>query len=163
MRGCLTTSLLLLVVFVLGMVLPRFLIGDGVNLYEGGYRKLAEQALSDTEAFHAGDPAAAFITAKRVMKVGMCSQNPPNFDSRYPPNFDSRHYWIQGEVRLYTIFGIPRGELRFQCEGTDIISCPPAGAECEQDRNVSVGAATGEVCIGAAPYGTVAHHAGGEG
>jgi hypothetical protein len=111
------------------MVLLRFIIRDSVDLYEGGYRRLAEQALSETEIFFAGDPAAATITAKRVMKVGMCGQ--------YPPNFDSPYYWMQGEAQLYTIFGILYGELRFQCTGSDIILCPAAGAECKQGRGAS--------------------------
>lgn len=125
MRGCLTTILLLLVVLVLGIVLPSYVIGDGVNLYEGGYRELAEDALLQTEIFFAGDPATAFITAERVMKVGVCGHYQPEVGDR-------PHSWIQGEVQLYTIFGIPYGELRFQCTGTDQILCPQAGAECKQ-------------------------------
>jgi hypothetical protein len=39
----------LLAVPVLGMVLPRFIIGDGVNQYEGDERKMAEQALTEAQ------------------------------------------------------------------------------------------------------------------
>jgi hypothetical protein len=129
MRGWLVAGMLLAVP-VLGMVLPHFIIGDGVNLYEGGYRELAEDALLQTEIFFAGDHAAATITAKRVMKVGMCGHYPPEVGDR-------PHSWIQGEVQLYTIFGIPYGELRFQCEGTEQILCPQAGAECKQGHGAS--------------------------
>ena len=100
-------------------------------------RGLAEDALLHTETFFAGDPAAATITAKRVMKVGMCGHYPPEVGDR-------THSWMQGEVQLYTIFGIPYGELRFQCEGTEQILCPQAGAECERDRSTSAGAVTGK-------------------
>ncbi len=130
MRGCLTI-VLLLVLLVLGMVLPRFLIGDGVNLYKGGYRELAEDALLQTEIFFAGDHAGAIITAKRVMKVGMCGHYPPEVGDR-------PHSWIQGEVQLYTIFGIPYGQVRFQCEGTEQILCPQAGAECQQGQGTAL-------------------------
>lgn len=123
--------MLLLVVLVLGMVLPRFVIGDGVSLYEGGYRELAEDALLQTDTFFAGDHASAFITAKRVMKVGMCGHYPPEVGDR-------PHSWIQGEVQLYTFFGIPYGELRFQCEGTEQILCPQATAECTQGQDAAV-------------------------
>ena len=71
MRGWLVAGMLLAVP-VLGTVLPRFIIGKGVNLYEGGYIELAEDALLQTELFFAGDSASATITARRVMKVGMC-------------------------------------------------------------------------------------------
>jgi hypothetical protein len=123
MRGFPTVVLLLVVVTVLGMVLPRFIIGTGVNLYEGDYKKLAQQAISETDIFFAGSPDVLLITAKRVMKVGTCTA--------YPPDFDNTSYVaLQGEVQLYTIFGIPYGELIFQCEGTEIILCPQNTAEC---------------------------------
>lgn len=38
--------------------LPHYIIGDGVELYEDGFRRLAEQALLETKTFFAGDPAA---------------------------------------------------------------------------------------------------------
>lgn len=129
MRGCLIT-VLVLVVLVLGMILPRFVIGDGVGLYEGNYRKLAQQALLETDVFFAGEPTSQLlITAKRVMKVGTCTAYPPG---------DSPPYYFQGEVQLYTIFGIPYGELRFQCEGTEIIGCPQNTAECTQAGGATV-------------------------
>ena len=111
MRGCLDTALLL-GVLVLGMVLPRFIIGDGVDRYEGNEKKIAHEKLLYIGAFFAGEPYSQLtLTAQRVTRVRKCPQ--------------------PGEVQLFTIFGIPYGELRFQCTGSDIIRCPTAGAECK--------------------------------
>ena len=60
MRNYLIT-VLFLVALVLGMVLPRFIFGTGVNPYEGDYKKVAQQATSDTDIFFAGSPDALFI------------------------------------------------------------------------------------------------------
>jgi hypothetical protein len=100
-------------VLTLGMVLPRFIIGDGVDQYEGNEKNVAQEMLLYTGVFFAGEPYSQLaITARRVSRVRMCPR--------------------PGEVRIYTIFGIPYGELRFQCTGSDIIRCPAAGAECKQ-------------------------------
>jgi hypothetical protein len=95
------------------MVLPRFIIGDGVGRYEGNEKKMGRDMLLYTGAFFAGEPHTQLtLTAQRVIRVRKCPR--------------------PGVVQLYTIFGIPRGELRFPCTGSDIIRCPAAGAECEQ-------------------------------
>ena len=53
--------------------------------------------------------------------------------SAVSPNFNDNVYDVfQGEVQLYTIFGIPYGELRIQCTGSDLIRCPAACAECKR-------------------------------
>jgi hypothetical protein len=66
-----------------------------------------------------------------VSRVGTCREYPPNFGDNIPDV-------LQGEVQLYTIFGIPDGELRFQCEGTEIILCPQNTAECPQGQGAAV-------------------------
>ncbi|HET7272064.1 MAG TPA: hypothetical protein VFI90_13385 [Rubrobacter sp.] len=107
--------MVLLAVPVLGMVLSRFIIGDGVDRYGGIEKKIAHDQLLYTQAFFAGEPYSQLtITAQRVISVRTCPQH--------------------GEVQVYTIFGIPHGELRFQCTGSDNIRCPAAGAECKQDH-----------------------------
>jgi hypothetical protein len=79
---------LLLGVLTLGMVLPHFLVGDGVDRYEGNEKKIAHEELLDTGVFFAGEPPSALaITARRVTSVRKRPQ--------------------PGEVQLYTIFGIP--------------------------------------------------------
>jgi len=67
------------------------------------------------------------------MKVGACGAYPPNFGDNIPEA-------LQGGVELYTILGIPYGELRFQCGGTESILCPQNTAECTQAGGATVGA-----------------------
>jgi hypothetical protein len=49
---------LLLAVTVLGMVLPRFIIGDGVDRYGGIEKKIAHDQLLYAQAFFAGEPCS---------------------------------------------------------------------------------------------------------
>ncbi len=90
MRGSLIIVLLLVAVPVLGMVLPRFIIGIGVDQYEGDYKMLAQQAIAETDIFIAGSKGVK-ITAKRVMKVVTCTAYPPDFDNTsYVSRFKER-------------------------------------------------------------------------
>ncbi len=137
MRGYLIIVVLLVasvIVLFLGMVIPRFIIGNGVDQCEGSKRELAEQALVYPDAFFAGEPTSQLaIAAKRVARIGTCRRYPPNVSDKL---FDA----FQGEVKLYTIFGIPYGELRFQCEGSEIIRCPQNTAECTPAQSATVSA-----------------------
>ena len=122
MRGCLTITLIL-AVLVLGMALPHFVLGDGIQQYEGDKREMAKTAMLQTQAFFAGEPGSQLtITAMRVSRVEKCPRSDP----------DNRELWLSAEVQLHTIFGIPHGELRFQRGGTEIIRCPLNTAECPQ-------------------------------
>lgn len=123
---------LLLVVLVLGMVLPRFVTGTGVDRYQSDKRQLAEQALTNADVYFAGEPPNQIaLTAQRVATIGTCRRHPSDMGDGA---FDA----LQGEVLLYTIFGIPYGTLRFQCEGSQIIRCPHNTAECPHGQNAAI-------------------------
>ena len=72
MRGFLIVVLLLVAVPVLGMVLPRFIIGNGVNQYEGNEKKMAEQALSEAQIFYAGAAKGIHLSVMHVSRVSGC-------------------------------------------------------------------------------------------
>lgn len=124
----------LLAVPVLGMVLPRFIIGDDVSQYEGDERKMAEQALTEAQIFYAGDAKGLHLSVMHVSRVGTCRE--------YPPDFDKPWFPVTAEVQLYTIFGIPDGELRMRCgEGTWCAENPTrenSPPECTQGQSAAV-------------------------
>ena len=82
MRGYLTV-VLLLAVLVLGMVLHRFILGSGVQQYEGDKKRMSQSAMLQTDAFFAGEPVSQLtITAMRVSRVDNCPRSAPDPDSR---------------------------------------------------------------------------------
>lgn len=113
-----TVLLMVVVVALLGVLLPRQLVGSGVDGFEGRERRMAEGALGDI-AFHGRpslslEPAPPTIVRWRVTAVGKCPGTPSG------RRFEQMIKLLGGyraEVRAYGLFGIPRGEAVIACQG----------------------------------------------
>ena len=116
MRGCLAV-ILLLVVLASGMFLPRFLIGESAARYAGDRNMVACAALEESDVRFAW-PRSWLVTADRVTSAEIC----PKYVRRY----DDVLAEYSADVQLYTVFGLPHGELRIRC-GASSIPFVPAG------------------------------------
>jgi hypothetical protein len=97
------------------MVLPRYFIEDGVARYEGNEKLIARAALQESDVrFHG--LRYWLVTADRVTYANTC----PNWRSKYTDVLDE----YSADVQLYTIFGLPYGELRIRCEASAIPFIP---------------------------------------
>lgn len=114
----LVVPLLFVFVALLGVVLPRQIIGSGVEDLEGLDKRMARGALGDI-AFHDRpgrglDAAPPLIVRWRVTTVRKCPGTPSGEE------FEEMIEQLGGydaEVRAYALFGLPVGEARVSCRG----------------------------------------------
>ncbi len=101
-------------VLVLGMTAPRYLIGSGVEQFEGERRKIAKSFHGYYSFFTIDDTAEEFIVAGvRITRLEKCPGAPP-YDSRSLLPAGTR---VSGEITLHTIFGIPYRKVVVSCDG----------------------------------------------
>ncbi len=92
--------------------MPHYSIGSGLDRFEGEERKMARFFLGHTEFFRLGESVEGFIvTGVRVTRIEKCPGAPP-FD---PESLRPYGTDISGEIKLYTIFGIPYDEVEASC------------------------------------------------
>ena len=109
--------MLLPVVLVLGAVLPRYFIQDGVARYGGNKNTIARAALHESDV-RFGWPESWLVTADRVTDANTCPY--------YIRKYDDVTAEFSADVQLYTMFGLPHGELRIRC-GVSSVPFVPAG------------------------------------
>lgn len=120
MKVFLVTLAALLALFLAGAMLPFWLIGFGVEDFEGRERRTASQALflvttlygnSSFEVLeYVGPP---FVLGWHVEDVEKC----PPLPRGEQPEEDSYRAHAGGSARIgaYTLFGIPRGQVEVTC------------------------------------------------
>ncbi len=118
MRGCLAI-VLLPIVLMLGMILPRFFIQDGVERYGGDRNTIARAALDESDV-RFGWPERYLVTADRVTDTNTCPY--------YIRKYGSVTVEFSADVQLYTIFGLPHGELRIKCGASSVPFIPTSRA-----------------------------------
>ena len=110
--------LFLVVVVFAGWILPHLFITSQENSYLGSERLFAKFALKQAEQFVGGSLEPVVITSTRIKslkKIGdrreaKCGYDPFAVEAEYV-----------AELRIYTLFGIPYGELKVDCAGAERI------------------------------------------
>ncbi len=113
MKGCLVILAALLALFLAGLILPTYLVGSGVDDFEGRERRMATRALFHGTAYYDGPP---LVLGWHVEGVEECPPLPRGEE----PREDGYRAWTGGRsarIGAYTLFGIPRGEVEVTCGG----------------------------------------------
>ena len=122
MKGCLVTFAALLALFLTGVVLPSWLIGIGIEDFEGPERRMASRALFYGPELYGsgfleiGDyNGPPLVLGWHVDGVEKC----PPLPRGEKPEADSYRAYAGGSATIgaYTLFGIPRGEMEVTCGG----------------------------------------------
>jgi len=103
-------------IYLAGVMVPRFLIGNGVDRFQGEKREMAQSIYEGTADF---SEDALFVSAYRVESVKKCPGAQPMPNSDFPPEVAKRKPFLSpeasGEVRVYAIFGVPADTIRVRC------------------------------------------------
>ena len=123
MKGCLSVFAVLVVLLLSGVYLPSWIIGDGVEDFEGSERRAASAALylvttlygySSIDVLeYVGPP---LVIGWHVEGVEKCPPLPRGEE----PRKNGYRAWTGGRsarIGAYTLFGIPRGEVEVTCGG----------------------------------------------
>ena len=122
MKGCLVTAAALPILFMVGAVLPPWLIGTGLEDVEGQQKLMARDGFFYVAQYY-GDGfleyddyiGPPFVLGWRLEDVEEC----PGAPSRKETEGGSYGAAVgaSATVEAYTLFGIPWGEVRVNCGG----------------------------------------------